>query len=68
MTIEVINMITGAVFFTASSGMDVKVQANKPHNKKKLEDSNLCGAEIGVKRRVSPKGSTCFPLPHYLNL
>jgi len=69
MTIEVINMNTGTVFFTAKNSMDVKVQAEKPHNKKMLEDSGLCGLEIGVKRCVSPNGKyTITPLPGYLNL
>ena len=62
-------MNTGAVFFTAKNSMDVQVQTKKPHNQKKLEDSNLCGLEIGVKRCVSPNGKyTISPLNSYLNL
>lgn len=69
MTIEIINLNTGAIFFTAKNSMDVQVQANKPHNIKKLEDSGLCGLEIGVKRCVSPNGKyTILPLTGYLNL
>jgi len=64
MKIEIINLKTGEILFTAKNGNEVAKEVKK--NESKLK--GLCGLDIGVKRCVSPNGKyTILPLHIYLD-